>query len=44
MSNHCLSAVVRLAETQVMPTADPQWAEQISKELKEDLFVSLSLC
>ncbi|XP_048478585.1 fatty-acid amide hydrolase 2-A isoform X2 [Plutella xylostella] len=41
MSNHCLSAVVRLAETQVMPTADPQWAEQISKELKEDLFTKL---
>lgn len=40
MSKYCLFTIVRLIEEQYLPKVDAEWAEKISKEMKEDLFVS----
>lgn len=41
MSQYCLFTIVRLIEEQYLPKVDSEWAEKISKELKEDLFSKL---
>ncbi|KAJ8714862.1 hypothetical protein PYW08_004843 [Mythimna loreyi] len=41
MSKLCLFTIVRLLEEQWLPKVDAEWAEKISKELKEDLFTKL---
>lgn len=40
LSHNCLFTIVRLIEDQYLPKIDSEWAEKISKELKDDLFVS----
>ncbi|XP_013166813.1 PREDICTED: fatty-acid amide hydrolase 2-like [Papilio xuthus] len=41
MSNHCLFTILRLFELKYLPGLDAAWAENITKEMKEDLFGKL---
>ncbi|KAJ2945422.1 hypothetical protein O0L34_g233 [Tuta absoluta] len=41
LSHHCFFTVMRLIELQALPKPDPEWAEALSKSLKEDLFSKL---
>ncbi|CAH0589251.1 unnamed protein product [Chrysodeixis includens] len=41
LSHNCLFTIMRLIEDQYLPKVDSEWAEKISKELKEDLFSKL---
>ncbi|CAH0720510.1 unnamed protein product, partial [Brenthis ino] len=41
LSNHCLFTILRVLELQIFGTPQKEWAEDVSKALKEDLFSKL---
>ncbi|CAB3230212.1 unnamed protein product [Arctia plantaginis] len=41
MSNYCFFSIVRLIEEQYLPKVDSDWAETLTKEMKNDLFNKL---
>lgn len=43
MSHHYFFTIMRLLELQVLPAPNEEWAENTTKELKDDLFVSIYL-
>ncbi|CAK1586701.1 unnamed protein product [Parnassius mnemosyne] len=41
MSHHCLFTILRLFELQLLPKVDSEWAENLTKQMKDDLFGKL---
>ncbi|XP_075980781.1 fatty-acid amide hydrolase 2-like [Anticarsia gemmatalis] len=41
MSHYCFFSVVRLIEEQFLPKVDAEWAEKLTKEMKDDLISKL---
>ncbi|XP_026321690.1 fatty-acid amide hydrolase 2-like [Hyposmocoma kahamanoa] len=41
LSRHCFFTIMRLLELQVLPKVNAEWAEKITKDLKDDLFGKL---
>ncbi|XP_052751078.1 fatty-acid amide hydrolase 2-like [Galleria mellonella] len=41
MSRHCFFTIMQLLESQVLPSIKADWAEKLTKDLKDDLFSKL---